>query len=155
MCIRDRENSPPSGNWIAGAAATVMAGKYVYDTDLNNYYETDTTAIAAPQGVAGLDTTNLAYKALVNPQSNPSVDFSRYPAQTMCKNLGGRLPYLFELASMWANKNSYGNNFNTIYMSASEQTSPTTNEYIYWMSGGGGILAGLKTDSYPIRCVAD
>jgi prepilin-type N-terminal cleavage/methylation domain-containing protein len=151
---RITDTTQPSGSWLAGKAATVMSGKYILATDISSQYKINTTIVASPQGVAGLDTTNLAYIALVNPQTNPSVDFSQYPAQSACITLGGRLPYVFELAAIYTDRVFYGNNFNTLYMSASEVVSPTTQVYTYLMNGAG-TMPGMKTNVWPVRCVAD
>jgi len=141
-------------NWYSGIAATALAGKHVYKTDLGstNMYKTTLDAVAAPQGATGLDPNYPSNMSLVSPQTNPGVDFSAYPAQNACKALGGRLPNMQELLAMYAGKTTYGNNFLTYdYWSSTEYNSSTA--YIVNF-GGGSITNDSKSGSFYARCVS-
>lgn len=140
--------------WYPGIAATVLAGKRVYKTNLSSTYQfrTTATAIASPQGATGLDPNYPSNMSLVSPQTNPGVDFSTYPAQNACKVVGGRLPNAQEMVAIYTGRASYGNNLNFDgYVTATE--SSATNSYN--MNVVGGLWSGSKTSSYYVRCVAD
>ncbi len=141
-------------NWFAGADATVMAGKYVRKTDLSGTYQykLTNTSVEAPQGATGLDPNYPLKISLVNPQTNPTVDFSEYSAQNACKSIGGRLPYMNELLSIYANKASYGTFQNAMYWSSTENDS-TSGHLVNF--GNGSSPTSSKTNNVYLRCVAD
>jgi len=144
----------PWANWYSGIAATALAGKHVYKTDLGaNYtFKTTSTAVSAPQAATGLDPNYPSNMSLVNPQTNPGVDFSTYPAQNACKALGGRLPNMQELAAIYTDLATYGNNFQTgDYWSSTEFNS--TDVYYKYFPGGGSSNDN-KTLSIHARCVS-
>lgn len=144
-------------NWIAGIAATPLAGKYVRSTDLGNgistyQYKTTNTAVASPQGATGLDPNYPSSMSLVSPQTNPGVDFSAYPAQNACKAIGGRLPNMQELLAVYAGKVTYGNNLRVdYYWSSTEYDSSRA----HTINSSGTDYAAYKLDNYlPVRCVS-
>jgi len=142
-----------SANWIAGIAATAMAGKYVYNADLGSTYtyEDSYTAVASPQGATGLDPNYPSNMSLVSPQTNSGVDFSAYPAQNACKAISGRLPNTQELLAIYAGRASYGNNFQAApYWSSTE--SPSSWAYLVYFNDGNTGSAG-KPYSIYVRCV--
>lgn len=146
----------PDNNWIAGKSATPLAGIYVRNADLaGGYtYKTSASVLAAPQGQVGLDVNYPSNMALVSPQIYPAVDFSLYPAQNACKAIGGRLPTVNELQSMYSDKTYYGGNFKTItpiYWSGTNVDNLSA--YDYDMSIGA-IYSNDKTSVVYVRCVA-
>jgi Tfp pilus assembly protein PilV len=141
-------------NWYSGVAGTALDGKHVYKTDLGTTYtyETSYTSVTSPQGATGLDPSYPSYMSLVNPQTNPGVDFSAYPAQNACKAIGGRLPNMQELLAVYAGKASYGNNFQaSVYWSSTEWYSTESFGVDF---GSGGAISGGKTYSGYVRCVS-
>lgn len=153
---RVTNNSAPSGNWIAGVGAP-LAGKFVYSEDLaSNYsYKIVATDVASPQGMTGLDSNGMTSMSLVNPQNNPSVDFTEYPGQTACMAIGGRLPTGYELLSIYSLRvTNYGNNFqSTLYQTATE-SFPANLGYglVSFTTGFTNLTA--KTNASRVRCVA-
>lgn len=143
-------------NWIAGVAATVLAGKQVRSANLGSTYlfKTTQTAITAPQGVVGIDPSYLSNASLYSPQLYPAVDFSAYPAQNACKAVGGRLANMQELLAIYTNRVAYGNNFSaTWYWSATEYNT-TTLVYTIDFTNGTWSASDRMSNSFPIRCVA-
>jgi len=148
--------APVSGGWIAGIAATDLAGKYVYSSDLTStkQYKTSNSAVISPYGEINLDPSYLANRSLVNPQTNPSIDFSVYPAQNACKAVGGRLPYMNELLAIYAGRiTNYGNNFLTSEYWSSTEYGGTTAYGVYFSSGSMDNSEG-KANYNNVRCVA-
>jgi len=141
-------------NWYSGIAATALAGKYIYKTDLGSTYtyRTTNTAVASPQGATGLDPNYPSYMSLVSPQTNPGVDFSAYPAQNACKAIGGRLPNMQELLAIYTGRASYGNNFQAINFWSSTEYDSTIAYYVYFSVGG--TAGENKTGSLSVRCVS-
>jgi hypothetical protein len=140
-------------NWYSGIAATALAGKHVYKTDLGStYVYASYTAVASPQGATGLDPNYPSNMSLVSPQTNSGVDFSAYPAQNACKAIGGRLPNMQELLAIYSGRSSYGNNFQAgVYWSSTEYD--TSNAYfVYFGNGNTGSVD--KPSSYYVRCVS-
>lgn len=141
-------------SWIAGIAATAMAGKYVRSTNLSGSYvfKTTNTDIAAPQGATGLDPNYSSNMSLVSPQTYPAVDFSEYSAQNACKAVGGRLPNTQELTAIFAGKITYGNNFSGIYWSATQRDTWAS----YYVNFTDGIIyTNTKPTAISVRCVKD
>ena len=140
--------------WYPGIAATALAGKRVYKTDLGSTYKYKTTndAVTSPQGATGLDPSYPSNMVLVSPQTNPGVDFSAYPAQNACKAIGGRLPNMQELNAIYAGRASYGNNFQAIYYWSSTEYS-SLYEYGVWLNDGSMYYNNKAFDSY-VRCVS-
>jgi general secretion pathway protein G len=145
--------SPVLGGWIAGVAATALAGKYIYSVDLVSLYQYKTTLtdVVAPQGVIGLDPNYSSNMSLVNPQANPSVDFSVYPAQNACKTFGGRLPTFTELKSIYINRITYGNNFQADDYWSSTEYIISHAYFVNFSSAYEGYHT--KYYSYYVRCV--
>ena len=140
--------------WYSGIAATALAGKYIYKTDLGSTYtyKTALTAVTSPQGATGLDPNYPSNMVLVSPQTNPGVDFSAYPAQNACKAIGGRLPNMQELIAMYAGRATYGNNFQAGgYGSSTERDS--VGAYYVSFSGGGTYNSSWAGSIY-VRCVS-
>jgi len=153
------DNSAPvlgSGNWIAGIAATALANKWVYNVDLGSTYQfkTANTAIISPQGNTGLDPNHNLNMVLVNPQTNPSVDFSAYPAQNACKAIGGRLPNTQEASAIYVGRASYGNNLLEDFYWSSTEYDTTTTYFIDFYDGTKYSSIYHKLDSLNVRCVA-
>jgi prepilin-type N-terminal cleavage/methylation domain-containing protein len=144
----------PWANWYSGIAATALASKHVYKTDLGSIYAYKTTndAVASPQGATGLDPNYLSNMVLVSPQTNPGVDFSAYPAQNACEAISGRLPNMQELLAIYAGRATYGNNFPADdYWSSTEYNSSTASTAYF---GDGSTSHYNKTDRANVRCVA-
>jgi prepilin-type N-terminal cleavage/methylation domain-containing protein len=140
--------------WIAGLAATAMEGKFVRNADLPGYhqYKTTNTAVSSPQGATGLDPSHPGSMSLVNPQTNPSVDFSAYPAHNACKALGGRSPNVQELVAIYGGSASYGNNFAADwYWSATEYD--VYSPYMVDFNDGQASYSPSKTYAANVRCV--
>lgn len=153
-------------NWIAGISGTALDGKYVRKTDLGStmQYKTNTAAVSLSYGEIGLDTYTPASSdmSLFNPQTHASVDFSvgGYPAQSACKDIGGRLPTMLELFAIRDGRDTYGGSISfkmgdsDRYWSATESkygadTSRAWNlDFIY-----GGPHGTYKTSSFYVRCV--
>ena len=145
----------PWANWYPGIAATALAGKHVYKTDLGLYqYKPTGTAVTSPQGATGLDPNYPSKMSLVSPQTNPGVDFSAYPAQYACKAIGGRLPNMQELLAIYAGRVTYGNNFQANYYWSSTEYSI---DYVYGVSfsnGSSTYTSGIKSILNYVRCVS-
>lgn len=140
-------------NWYSGFAATALAGKHVYKTDLGNMqYKTTADAVASPQGATGLDPSYPSNMSLVSPQTNPGVDFSAYPAQNACKAIGGRLPNMQELNAIYAGRASYGNNFQADYYWPSTVYNSNYAYGVYFVGGNTGYYD--KTNYFCVRCVS-
>jgi type II secretory pathway pseudopilin PulG len=153
-CTANFVVDPWTANWYSGIAATALAGKFVYKTDLGTtyYYKTTNDAVASPQGATGLDPSYPSKMVLVSPQTNPGVDFSAYPAQNACKAVGGRLPNMQELNAIYVGRTTYGNNFQASgYWSSTEYVST----YAYYVVfNGGGTNFYNKPNYFFVRCVA-
>lgn len=145
---------PWAADWYLGIAATVLEGKHVYKTDLVSTYMFKTTndSITSPQGAIGLDPNYPSRMSLVSPQTNPDVDFLDYPAQSACKAIGGRLPNIQELSAIYADRATYGNNFQQTYRwSATEYTT-----YAYsWRFFNGTANLFSKATGLLVRCISD
>lgn len=140
--------------WIDGIAATVLAGKKVRNADLGTmyYYKTTNTAVVSPQGATGLDPDYPSNMILVDPQTNPGVDFSAYPAQNACKAIGGRLPNTRELVAIYTGKASYGNNFQaTFYWSSTSYSN--NGAYSVSFSNGSPYFGSEAVNAY-VRCIS-
>lgn len=145
----------PWTNWYSGIAATALAGKHVYKTDLGStmQYKTTGDAVASPQGATGLDPNYPANMSLVSPQTNSGVDFSSYPAQNACKAIGGRLPNMQELMAIYAGRATYGNNFPSVnYWSSTEYDSDPA----YSVHFGDGSTRNYSKNwgGVYVRCVS-
>ena len=142
--------------WYSGIAATALAGKRIYKTNLGStyMYKTTSDAVASPQGATSLDPNYASNMSLVSPQTYPAVDFSAYPAQNACKAIGGRLPNMQELLAIYAGRTSYGNNFQSyMYWSATEYNS--INTYFVYFSNGTISYEYKASLLFYVRCVAD
>jgi general secretion pathway protein G len=151
------DNSAPvsgSGNWIAGLTSTALANKWVYNVDISGskQYKTTNTPVLSPQGEIGLDFNYPSNRVLVSPQANPSVDFTEYPAQNVCKAIGGRLPNMQELIAIYTNKTNFGNNFLESYYLSSTEYDSTVSYFVYLVNGT--MALGNKANPYYVRCVA-
>jgi len=146
-----------NSTWYSGLAGTQLEGQCVKKTDLSTQsrYKTTDTANASPQAQTGIDPYNSDYSTLVNPQTNPGVSFTNYPAQNLCKAEGGRLPWSSELSSILSNAGSYGNNFNTTegYRSASQNPNDATMAVNKRLDNPIAWTTSAKTNSNPVRCV--
>jgi len=147
-------------NWIAGIAATALAGKFVESAPVGGtwYYKSVASAVASPQGATGLDPNYPSNMSLVDPQTNPGVDFfsptsGYYSAQQACKDHGGRLPDMQELGAIYAGLATYGsgNPINQQHWSSTEGASNSA--YVVSFSTGSTSNI-LKTSSVSVRCVA-
>ena len=154
--------SQVSGPWIAGKVGTTLAGKYVMANNLASklMFKTSDTAVTAPQGSIGVDLGSLTEIALVSPQQNPLVDFSEYPAQNACKNIGGRLPYVNEIQDMYTDKVLYGDNFlsgadTNPHMTATEATFINIGWYQGKRFTNGFWVGSNNRGATWVRCVAD
>lgn len=149
------DTSPVLGGWIAGIAATALANKWIYSVDVSGYkkYKTSETAVTSAQGVTGLDTSPYDVNiSLFNPQTNPNIDFSDYPAQNSCKAIGGRLPNMNELSAIYNGRFFYNVDFQTppAFWSATQDSSVTA----YLIDGNGSKYSISKLGNEAVRCVA-
>jgi len=144
----------PWPNWYYGIAATALAGKHVYKTDLGStmQYRTTIDYVVSPQGATGLDPNYPSWMSLVSPQTNPGVDFSAYPAQNACKAIGGRLPNVQELLAIYAGKATYGNNFQADWYWSSTESYSTVALIVPFT--GGSPNQDTKTGLHFVRCVS-
>jgi len=151
-------------DWIAGVSGTALQGKYVYHTDFvySAYaFKTSLTADTSPQAATGLDSLYPSNMSLVNPQNNPTVDFSAYPAQSACRALGGRLPTMAEIQEIYNDFWNYGGvtynatNGAVNYMSATQGSNTATEYYVQMgVSGWTSALSTLsKNVTTEVRCV--
>ncbi|MDD3480729.1 MAG: fibronectin type III domain-containing protein [Patescibacteria group bacterium] len=130
-------------DWILGP----VAGIEVYKEDqIGAAWQTSNTDCPAPQ-------CNGSY--LVDPFLNPEVDFSAYPAQNACKNIGGRLPTPGELGDIYTYKLDYGNNFTyhtSFYHWTNAETFLGSDAFFQYFSTG---LTGAraKNQLHYSRCV--
>jgi hypothetical protein len=143
-------------NWIAGIG--VLSGKFVRSTDAGGStkyaWGPYPGSCVSPQCALGIDPSFPSYFSLVNPQTNPGVDFSAYPAQNACKAIGGRLPNMQELTAIHTDRASYGNNFRSFsYLSATEYGN-VWNEWGYNFFDVGNSNGYSKNDPWYVRCVA-
>ena len=146
----------PWADWYSGIAATALAGKHIYKTDLGfgstMQYKTTNDAVASPQGATGLDPNYPSNMVLVSPQTNTGVDFSAYPAQNACKAIGGRLPNVQELKAIYTGKVTYGNNFQAISYWSSTEYSSIYAYAVYF--GAGSSINDNKANGNYVRCVS-
>lgn len=144
----------PWANWYSGIAATALAGKHVYKTDLGAYspYKTANTVVTSPQGATGLDPNYPSNMSLVSPQTNPGVDLSAYPAQNACKAIGGRVPNMQELLAVYAGRATYGNNFQEDYYWSSTEYNSTSAYFVDFYDGSTFGIS--KTLGNYVRCVS-
>jgi len=121
----------------------------IYNTDLSGTYQwkTSGTDCNTPQcglnGAQGGDT-------LVDPITNPSVDFSEYPAQNACRAFSGRLPTQSETACIYLNQVSLGSLQIGDYWTNAEYSS--MGAWLQNSYGNGTNLAG-KFGSFYVHCV--
>ena len=144
----------PWVNWYSGIAASALAGKYIYKTDLGSIYAYKTTndAVASPQGATGLDPYYPSDMSLVSPQTNPGVDFSAYRAQNACKAISGRLPNMQELLTIYVDRATYGNNFQAGKYWSSTENSSSYAHLVYFPSGSTSYDSKMLP-TY-VRCVS-
>ena len=141
------------GGWIAGITATALANKWIYNVDVGYLqYKTASTAVTSPQGAIGLDSSYPSNMVLINPQTNPNVDLSEYPAQNACKAIGGRLPNMQELWAIYAGRVTYGNFQTGLYLSATEYNSSI--EYQVYFYEGSIYYWNSKTVGGNVRCIS-
>lgn len=153
--------SEGAGVWYSGIVGTAMEDKYVYNVDPGTGLAWRTTGAncSSPQctNAGSLDPDYPSNYVLVNPQTNPSVDFSDYPAQNACKTIGGRLPNMQELLAIYDGKNSYGSNFILgKYFSATQ--SAVDSPYVLEVDfGDSGKLVSdvVYGTTFHARCVKD
>jgi len=145
--------------WIAGIGT--LTGKWIEGTDLTGriFFKNASDAMVSPQGAVGLDPYYPSEMSLVNPQTNPAVDFSAYPAQNQCKAIGGHLPTMTQLLAIYDGQASYGNNFIqgtwSWHWSATEQYDslpPGAGAYFLYFSNGN---ISMQTKHYDVlvRCI--
>jgi len=114
------------------------------------------SACSGPQCTTGLDQDLPGNMTLVNPQANPAIDFSAYPAQNACKAIGGRLPSRYELSAIYAGRVTYGNNFigGGPHWSATEGIDIGTSAAWYVSFFGGYTQSASKDfNAGYVRCI--
>lgn len=87
---------------------------------------------------------------LVNPITNPGVDFSLYPAQNACKAIGGRLPTLAEGQCLFDNKATYSIAVGAWGWTSTEYTTAAARA-VRWADWVGQDMS--KTIALDVRCV--
>ncbi len=144
-----------TADWNDGISSTVLAGKHVHKVELGSTYMYKTTYsnVLIPQGATGLDPVYPSNMSLVNPQTNPTVDFSEYPAQNACKAIGGRLPSVQELNAIYTNRSTYSYSLYAQYYWSSTESSVFNAWLVYFQ--GGTLFSGVKTNNGHVICVSD
>ena len=139
---------------------TQCAGIDIYYNNSGNLkWKTSQTDCNTPQcGVDGAQNDD----SLVNPISNPEVDFSAYPAQDTCKAIGGRLPTKDELDCIYANRTSidnvgyyydwYGDTYFAYFSFWSSVEYSSTHAW-YRTLGQSNSTSGWKNFFKTTRCV--
>jgi len=159
--------SEPTTSYSAyPGAIDALLGRYVFYSDLPGTYEWKHTNTACLSNQCSTtvdpapDTTHTTNAVLSNTYINgvdSGIDFSEYPAQQACKEVGGRVPVLDELAAMYAGQKQgrYGNfvteNTASNYWSATEGDSSRSFS-IYFFNGGVSTNA-FKYYAYSVRCI--
>ncbi|MCK5629388.1 MAG: DUF1566 domain-containing protein, partial [Nanoarchaeota archaeon] len=131
--------------WISGSCS----GIEVYHINIVDQKPWGPTATdcRSPQCAIGLDSDYPLKYALV---ADNTVSFSSYPARDACKDLGGRLPTINELACISDNSGDYGTFVNSYYWSSTEDDA--YNSRILWVPYGTVGRNG-KLGSKYVRCV--
>lgn len=144
-----------TADWNDGISSTVLAGKHIHKVELSSTYMYKTTYsnVLAPQGATGLDPVYPSNMSLVNPQINPTVDFSEYPAQNACKAIGGRLPNVQELNAIYTNRSTYNYSLYAQYYWSSTEFSAFNAWLVYFQDGT--LFSGVKTNNGHVICVSD
>ncbi|NLE07588.1 MAG: DUF1566 domain-containing protein, partial [Parcubacteria group bacterium] len=127
-------------------ANTLGDGDYVLvgRIDLAGSWKTSNTACDTPQcGLDGAqDGDNLV--------SSNAVDFTDYSARNICKAIGGRLPTVTELSSMYTNRALFGTFQSNGYWSSTEYNTSGA-KYVHFSNGD--IYSNFKDTIYYVRCV--
>ena len=133
------------GNVVAN---TLGDGDYVFVARTNvgsKQWKTSDTACDTPQ--CGLDGGQLGDNLV----SSNAVDFTDYPARDACKAMGGRLPTMTELSSIYDNRDLFGTFGSQGYWSGTEYSVPWARILDF---GSGSKSTASKTSSfYRTRCV--
>ena len=140
-------------DWFCSASTTCANyagdGDYIIvsqsDAPATKQWKTSADACDRPEcGADGAqDNDNLT--------NSNTVDFTDYPARDYCKSIGGRLPTRDELACIYTNRSSFGNNFGDNYYWSGTESSETRVWDRYF--GSESETTGGKTESSYLRCV--
>ena len=140
-------------SWYCSAsttcANTLGDGSYIIvaqaDASTSKAWKTANTACDKPQCGAdgGQDGDQLV--------ADNTTDFTSYPARDYCKSIGARLPTKAELACVYTNRATFGNNFVAgNYWSETEYSAT----YAWYTNFTGGTQTyNNKTSTYYVRCV--
>ena len=136
-------------DWVSGN----VPGLQIYKNDLSGTYQYKTTDTSCDTPQCSQDGGQDGDE-LVSPQIYTDVDFTQYPAQNACKAIGGRIPSITELASIYSERVSYG--FSPIYdyyVTSLEYSSSFYYVYLMQENYPEGNIS--KTIPYNVRCVRD
>jgi len=139
-------------HWIDGVG-TLPSTKEVYYQDLPGLYKFG-PGYSSCGNLCGteIDTWLPGWPHLKSPQLYPSLDFSSYPAQTACKNIGGRLPTLDELRSIYTSKTTYNAFVTTSWYLSSALDFVYYDSYAVLGGNNSYSYSGIS-GSYYVRCI--
>ncbi len=155
MAAKEKPTDPEVGGFIHCNECYGLEEIDVYNKDIGGIidggweeWKTTNTDCDTPQcGIdEGQDGDNL-----VDPFIYPYVNFSKYHAQVGCIGVGGRLPTKEELALIYENRVSLGNNFAHLYYWSSTEYN-TKMAYYQAFRSGKQSFADKDTKRY-MRCV--
>jgi len=151
--VRLEEKSCDSSSWHCSADDIcpnyLGDGDYIIvastTADSTYVWKTSQTACDRPQcgQDGGQDGDNLV--------ADNTINFTGYNARDYCKSIGGRLPTIDELACMYTNRASFGNNFGAGYYWSATEKSATDAWYVYFNDGNQNNNS--KVYAYYVRCV--
>lgn len=130
--------------WVT--AAGVCSNISVLSKDRQGQWQTSGVSCSGPQ---------CSGATLVNPQTNPAVDFSSYPAQNFCKAAGGRLPTVAELACIYSNQSSYNSygSFTTNYYWTNVDYNGVSARIVFFLNGDQTSWNGKTDGTTRYRCI--
>lgn len=167
-------DSAPSGShcpWIKGVGS-LSSTVYVYYRDLNSNDKYSSGSViggnslqwrnvgsgpscSSPQCALGVD-PNYSNQWGFLPDNTTDFSLSQtppyYPARDACKAIGGRLPTITELQSIYGSKSSYGTFQNNFYWTSLNSNINAAAAWYVNMTDNNTNTTS-KDNAYPIRCV--
>jgi hypothetical protein len=152
--VRLEEKSCASSSWHCSADDICLNylgdGDYIIvastTADSTYVWKTSQTACDRPQ--CGQDGSQNGDNLVAD--NTIRFDLAGYSARDYCKSIGGRLATIDELACIYTNRASFGNNFEAGYWSATEHSAAYA-----WVVNflDGSQNYGIKDGAYYVRCV--